>query len=84
MSSHGGRSFPCCQLARDSGRGADRPSLLTETVSAAKQRGRGTAEGVKSVNDGGAACQFRKISWSPLAVALYVVGVFKLMTLAFG
>jgi hypothetical protein len=39
---------------------------------------------VKSVNDGGAACQFRKISWSPLAVALYVVGVFKLMTLAFG
>jgi hypothetical protein len=40
--------------------------LAQITWSAAPAAGsRGTAEGVKSVNDGGAACQFRKISWSP-------------------
>ena len=64
-----GRRVHCCQPGRDSGRGADRPRLLTVTVTWRRRR---------------RTMSIWEDSVFSLVVALYIVGVFKVIAVAFG
>ena len=63
-----GRRVHCCQPGRDSGRGADRPRLLTGPVTWRRRR----------------TMSIWEDSVFSLVVALYNVGVFKVIAVAFG